>query len=368
MAGDAFDYANAPRSRVSGSAAAEESVAAARSEAGSTPSELSRRRWRRSSSGSSSSGSRPSGSTASVDTVSSDVGARPDGRAETARSESGAPSPLGIHGATALESDELASLFARASERSAEQMRRGERVGAHDVFAIAAEVGISPDAVAAALAERQAGLPERRSRLDRIVGPATVGAERVIDGHRGESLQRIQEWLVQGHVMRSHTNAAGVVVATPRTDMSGRIRRRVRSSQGLSGLQHVRQLRAAAIEVEHHDNATASTSMVLAADVGHIRTWAMVGGGATTVAGSAAVMGVSMVAGPIVLAALPIMAGLGLVVTRVSYAPTLRTVQFAVEETADRIATGSEVPSPMAEMLNSVADRIRASLPKPKRT
>lgn len=91
--------------------------------------------------------------------------------------------------------------------RAAELERRApgdEALTPAEVTGLAAEAGLSPDAVRRALDEVRVGAlapPEPPRALERVLGPTTVVAERTLPGDPA-AVQRRLEWLLRGQLLR----------------------------------------------------------------------------------------------------------------------------------------------------------------------
>lgn len=207
------------------------------------------------------------------------------------------------------------------------------------VAEIAAEVGVPSSAVAAAVAEHRAGVVQRRSLVDRVVGPRVVWAHRASSLGEDLTKERAERWLQSTHGLRPRERHDGVIVANKPRGVAGAVAVGVRRAGGLGGLGRVRGVAVAAVDVDAQPGA-----VCVVADVGNKRDEAMLGGAAVTVGGVAVVGLVALVAGPLALVAVPVVAGAGAVTSRTIHRGTVRRVAEDVEETVDGIAAGAEPP------------------------
>lgn len=167
-----------------------------------------------------------------------------------------------------------------------------EALPADAVVRVATEAGISPAAVRTSLAIEWLGPEPGPSRLDRVVGPATVVAERHVRTGAREAFERLDEWLVIGHhLRREHTDGGpqhGVTAEwRKRSDLAASAQRRVRSTFGAAGLASVRTLIA---HVSPIDDDRAIIRLTADRSMGRTAALTVSGGvGATTVTGAAAV-------------------------------------------------------------------------------
>ena len=266
-----------------------------------------------------------------------------------------------------FDRDEIEAILRRASELGA---RTGANLGTLDsstLADIAAQVGIPASAVAAAVAERRVGVDGDTSLLDRLIGPDQIWAGRQATESSVESNERVLEWLERAHGLRPRMTDDGVVVATRRSGLAGTVIRGVRSAQGKGGLGKVREVRGTAVAIDTGASSDAANStgrpgggaVALVADISDRRVSAMAGGGAVTAVGAVTVGAVAIVTSPLVLAALPLVAGVGLVTSRLVFGPTVRRVRTELDYTADQIARGAEAPTLLGDLTTPITDRLR---------
>ncbi len=242
---------------------------------------------------------------------------------------------------------------------------------------IAAEVGISPGAVAVAVAEARAGALERRSLLDRIVGPRLVSANRTTTVENGETRERLVEWLTVTHGLKPRVRPDGVVVAAKRHDLAGKVSTGIRRVQGLGGLSTANSITAAAIGPESDGRSNAGAdgnggtdagtgtgtgtdsdadpielgAVCVVADLGSKRNDAIVGGSVVAVGVSAALSVVAVVTGPVALMGIPVAAGVGTLVARKSHRTTVVKIMTSVDHAVDGVAQGEEPPRPLGGLV-----------------
>lgn len=230
----------------------------------------------------------------------------------------------------------------RAVELTAVEPSTGDiELSAEAVAAIAAEVGVPAEKVAASLAEHHAGVHADRRLVDRIIGPRVVWARRMSSLGEEATREQAQKWLSSGHGLRPRVRSDGVVVASRRRGVIGRVAGGVRrATTGGGGLSRVRQVHVAAVDVDDRPGA-----VCVAVDVSNKRAEAMAGGVAVASGGAVFVGLVAIFTGPTTLVALPIAAGAGAVTSRVVHRLRLRRITDDVEEVIDAIASGEAPPS-----------------------
>lgn len=202
---------------------------------------------------------------------------------------------------------------------------------------IAIEVDLPAQAVAAALAEQLADGTDDASLLDRIVGSDRVSVHRLSTASEDEMRSRAVELLEAGHGMRPRVQVDGVVVASKRKDVVGKLARTVRDAQGLGQLGKLRRVEIAAVDVGDEPGA-----LVLSADIGDRRNTAIAGGAAVGAVGGVVVAGAAVVLSPFIAAAAPVVIGAGVVTSRLMHGAALRETEEHLEEAADALTSGEK--------------------------
>lgn len=236
------------------------------------------------------------------------------------------------------------------------------------VAEVAKELGVPTAAVAQALAEAEAGLSSKSGVLDRLVGPNELAALRRSSLTADEARVRAQRWLDDVHGLRTRVDANGVVLARPRTDFVGVVRRGIKRASGLGGLGRVRQVRVAVADVSD------DVAICVVADVGGDRRRSVIAGAAsgtaTGAAGGALGIVVLGAAAPVALAAVPVAALVGVGVARWGYRGRLEQVDDALQATADGLSRGERPPTVVGKLTDRLAERTsgsrgQASAPRP---
>lgn len=155
--------------------------------------------------------------------------------------------------------------------------------------------------------------------------------------------ERALRLLEMGHGMRPRVQFDGVVVASKRKDVVGKLARSVRDAQGLGQLGKLRRVEVAAVDVGDEPGA-----LVLSADIGDRRNEAMAGGAAVSGLGGAAVVGAALVFGPLAWIAAPVAVGAGLITSRVVHGSTRRDAEEDLHRAADALVNDSEPESMIA--------------------
>lgn len=223
-------------------------------------------------------------------------------------------------------------------------------LGPDALEAAAAELGLGSPAVAMALAESRAGVPdERPRRLDRVIGPRHVTVVRHCGIAAVEADRLTGDWLERGHLLRVTRAAEGVVVARRRKDAAASAGRAVRALHGEGGLSKVREVRGAVGAL-----ADGTAAVCVHADLSDAR-YAAVAAGSSTGMVTLAVVGLGAVlVSPVALAGAPVAALVGVAVARVTHRSRVGKVARALEETADAVARGSAPPNALAGLGRSL--------------
>jgi len=217
---------------------------------------------------------------------------------------------------------------------------------------IASEVGVSAAAVAAAVAEAQAGALERPTVIDRIVGPRRVTANRAIAADDEQARERLLSWLSVAHGLRPRVRPDGVIIAHRRRDLAGKMGTGLRRFQGLGGLSSATTVQAAAVGADQVDQDPSDPGAIcVVADVGSKRKEAIVGGSAVAAGMSVVVTMAAVFTGPVVLVGIPVAAGLGTVVARKTHRSTVRRMTESVDHTMDGVVQGEEPPHPLGGLV-----------------
>ncbi|MGH1490036.1 MAG: hypothetical protein ACRBK7_11705 [Acidimicrobiales bacterium] len=223
---------------------------------------------------------------------------------------------------------------------------------------IAADLGVSPAALAGALADGKAGALRDKTIVDRLVGPRWVWSSRTVSVDEQQARELLLDWLAVAHGLKPRVRPDGVIVARKRHDLAGKLGRGLRRVQGVGGLGTANRVQAAAVSAEDDIPGGANeaedgpeSSLCLAADLGSRRNDAIAGGSAAAV-GMSAIVGVAVFAsGPIALFGLPVAAGVGTVVARRVHRTTVIRITETVDETVDAVVLGEEPPRPRGSLV-----------------
>lgn len=148
----------------------------------------------------------------------------------------------------------------------------------------AEELGIGAELVARAVTEERLGLLEPDQRpADRVVGPATVVATRIVTGAQDDVMDAADAWLRRSGVLRRRRHEGHVAEYHRRSDPIAGVQRAVRSITGEEDLTRITRLRVSVLPLD-----TRRCLVGLEADLSDQRTAALAGGSGVAFAGSAA--------------------------------------------------------------------------------
>lgn len=238
-----------------------------------------------------------------------------------------------------------------------------DRVPTHDIaftrstlVEIATEVDLPVQAVAAALAEQMADGTDRHRWLDRFIGSDRVSVHRHASAPEHDMRDRAVRLLEVGHGMRPRVQSDGVVVATKRKDLVGKLASTVREAQGLGQLGKIRRVEVATVDVGDEPGA-----LVISADIGDRRTEAIAGGAAVTVISGLLVGSAAVALSPFIAVAAPIAVAAGVVTSRAVHGAAERDVREHLEEAADALVRGDEPDGIISRSARKAFESLRRS-------
>jgi hypothetical protein len=101
-----------------------------------------------------------------------------------------------------ISRDALERIIKRAAELQAGDLETGEEMTEQELLKLGAEVGIDGRFLRQALYEERAGAaPAERGALAKWVGPAQVGASRVVPGDREAVERALEQWMTEGEAL-----------------------------------------------------------------------------------------------------------------------------------------------------------------------
>lgn len=216
----------------------------------------------------------------------------------------------------------------------------------------AEELGVDPVTVGQAAAEERLGvLATRPRRGDRLVGPGTLVATRIVSLDADATLDRADQWLRKVDAFRRRRRTARSAEYTRRGDVVAAVQRGARTLAGHEGVSALRNL-TVVVESVGDDRAV----LALVADLERQRRQTVVAGGSVAAGGTAAASTAALIATPYWWLAVPgsVAAGAGLLRAR---ARGLGDVQTSLDGFADWIASEQPVPTVLGAVGPSLVGR-----------
>ncbi len=234
----------------------------------------------------------------------------------------------------------LERVLLRAAELQASGADAAETLTEAELHALAAEVGITPQAVRQALLEERMRvvLPEEQGVLATLAGPATFIALRRLKGSPAEVLARMDADLQAEENLKERRRFPDRVIWGPRGGFAGTIRTLTRLDGRGFPLARADEVSATVMEADpgHAQvriEATLHTRRAKAAKAG---VFALVGG--VIVGGLLSVITVAL---PLAVVTGALIAGSAAWVARKNYQRDARFTQLAIEQTLDRLEFGT---------------------------
>lgn len=269
----------------------------------------------------------------------------------------GLPAPIGR--------EALDRILRRAAELQTSERDVGDGLTPDEVLALGREVGIPGRYLQQAMLEERtrADLHIADGLFDRIVGPATVGAQRVVAGDADALGRRLLKYIDEHELFCVQRQVPGRITWEPLGGMAAALRR---STAALGRgrrpfmLQRVDVLAATITTLEPGFAHVALTAEVRRLRGSHV-------GGATAVASmGAAATAVLITLGafaPVALAVLPMAAGGAWGVLR-SARPKLERVALGLERVLDELQHGTHAPVEPGRpsLVGLLADEVRRAL------
>lgn len=257
-----------------------------------------------------------------------------------------------------FDRDAAERILQRAVALGEGDLGAGDGISGRALVEAAEELGLDPAVVLRAMSEEQLGLLRReRAVADRLVGPATVTATRLVTGKAEQVTEQVDAWLRRAGGVRRNRFDTGYATYVRRSDAIAGLQRTVRS---ITGEEHLGRVNHLTVRVNDVDGA--SSLVALIADLRVERTVTLAGGATLAGVGSAA-SGVLAVAGTTWLwlgVPASFAAGAGVLAGRASQ---MSDVQSALDGVLDRIAAG-DAPAGVSGLLGDVGRKLWASRPR----
>jgi len=262
----------------------------------------------------------------------------------------------------------LERIIQRAAELQTGTRDIGENLSPDEVIKLGREVGIPEGYLQQAILEESTRVetPGQRGFWSRVIGPAMLGAQRVIQGEPEDIEAALLRYMEEHELLTLQRQQPGRVSWEPLGGFQAAFRR---STAALGGgkrpfmLSKADSVSATIVRLE-----PGYCNVVLTADLKKARA-GYIGGIATLLGISAVAAGAIAVMSPFILVALaplPFGVGTGYLVAR-SYRPVPERIHLGLERVLDHLERGSvkpahQLPPKSQGVLGSIADEIRKAL------
>ena len=260
--------------------------------------------------------------------------------------------------------EQLERIIQRAAELQAGEMDTGDGITEHELLKLGSDVGIPGRFLRQAMYEEAAGgAALEHGFLGRWVGPTMMLAHRVVPGEKTALEQAIAEFMTEEEAMTPKRRLPDRTVWERQKGLLAEMKR------GLS-LQGKPYHLARALDVSVQLNALEDgyCHAELAADISNQRSSALGGASIVLSLGVLGTLAVALVPGLQVVAALPLLAGVGIALLVVrDYQRRAARMQTALEQVLDRLERGEirskpALAGPRASAFMRIASEIKKSV------
>ena len=246
-----------------------------------------------------------------------------------------------------FDRDEISAIIGRAAEVTHRDQPFDDRLGLEELVAIADEVGLSRSAVTTALAESRAGVVHSRRSLDRLVGPRQIWSISQLSTSQQDTIASLEHWLEIDHGLHTHVRSNGVVVAQPKSGLTGAVSATLRRLGGGGGLDRARRVQGATAAVGELG------SVCLVADVGNKRGEAVAGGAAVAGSTGVVIAAAALLTSPFAFLGMPIGALAGIAVARAVHRRHAEAVTAQLELTTEAVVRGQTPVHPVERFVRT---------------
>ena len=262
----------------------------------------------------------------------------------------------------------LERIIQRAAELQTTERELGDTVTSDELMALGREVGIPGRYLQQALLEERTRLGRigAAGLFERVTGPGTIAAQRVVRGQPDEVQDALLHWIEKNELLCVQRQQAGRVSWEPLGGMQAAFRRSTAAFGG--GKRPFMLSRAATVSATIVPLEPGYAHVSLSADTRKVR-GEYVGAGAALagagVASTAAMVALGALL-PVALLPLPLAFGLGYGVLR-RYGPAVARIQLGLERALDFLEQGAatpqhQLPDRNAGILGLLADEVRKAL------
>ena len=262
----------------------------------------------------------------------------------------------------------LERIIQRAAELQTAEREMGETVTSDELLALGREVGIPGRYLQQAMLEERTRLGRvgAAGLFERVTGPGTIAAQRVVSGHPGEVQNALLQWIEKNELLCVQRQQAGRITWEPIGGMQAAFRR---STAALgSGKRPFMLSRAATVSATIVPLESGYSHVALSADTRKVRGEYLGAGAALAGAGVASTAALVALGAllPLALLPLPVALGFGYGVLR-RYGPAVARIQLGLERALDFLEQGAttpqhQLPDRHAGILGALAEEVRKAL------
>jgi hypothetical protein len=262
----------------------------------------------------------------------------------------------------------LERIIRRAAELQTSERDVGESLSPDDVLALGREVGIPGRYLQQALVEERArvSVQDPAGWLDRVAGPATVSAQRVVQATVDRVQHTLVSWMDHQELLCVQRQQPGWVTWEPVRGFQAAIRR---STAALGGSRRPFMLsRADTVSATITPLEAGFTHVALSAEVRGARKQAIAGGTTVATIGGLST-GIMLALGAMTAVALVPLPGAALLAYGVlrQHGPRVHRVQLGLERALDHLEEGGAGRAPGSgprgpSIMGLVADEVRRAL------
>lgn len=268
-----------------------------------------------------------------------------------------------------LDREALERVIRRATELQAGERATGDGLTTDEVVALGREVGIPPQLLHQALLEERARAgTDEPGPLDRVAGPGTLQAQRVVQGDTASVADTLVEHLEASELFCVQRRQAARILFEPQAGFQAAMIR----SGGFARKRPFLLSKASRLVAGFTQLEPGFVHVLLSADLRKYR-GGYVGGaaaaGSVGVAGTAVLLALGALV-PIALVPLPVGAALGWGIVR-QYPSKLERIQLGLERALDHLEANPalprrQLPPKQPGLVSLLVDEVRRSLHRPE--
>jgi hypothetical protein len=259
----------------------------------------------------------------------------------------------------------LERIIQRAAELQTADREIGEGLSTEQVIELGREVGIPGRYLQQAMLEERTRIVQAgpEGLLGRTVGPATISAQRVVQGEVGNIETALVDWMEKQELFTVQRHQPGRITWEPTGGFQAAYRRAVGAAGGSK--RPIMLAKADTVSATVLALEPGYCNVTLTATAKKRRTESVAGSAALAGAGAAGTGLLAAVGAllPVVLVPLPVGLALGYIVVR-RYGPVVQRIQQGLERVLDQLEHGRSSPRglPPPRLMDLLANEVRKAL------